>query len=215
MIRKLIPFIFCAVLVACNNNASKNQQNEDTVDVEETYVEPVPQEIVSAFPAAYQFFSERDSSFSASKFSEATTDTAVNNALPLSESLKPFYPYFIYNPDSSYAVDLYSYNILFVKRNGKVVAETSGPDTEVALVDFNKKKRKRIYFGGTSSAVLDAKWISKDQVLLLTGEVIDRATFQPELLKYNVGDSTINDFVYPDTLQLNISDYEDKRLKGL
>jgi hypothetical protein len=104
---------------------------------------------------------------------------------------------------------------LFVKRNGKVVADTSGPDTEVALIDFNKKKRKRIYFGGTSSAVLDAKWISKDQVLLLTGEVIDRATFQPELLKYNVGDSTINDFVYPDTLQLNISDYEDKRLKGL
>jgi hypothetical protein len=87
MIRKLTPFIFGAVLIACNNNASKNQQNEDTVDVEETYVEPVPQEIVSAFPAAYQFFSERDSSFSASKFSEATTDTVLNNALPLSVSL--------------------------------------------------------------------------------------------------------------------------------
>lgn len=215
MTRKFIPFIFSIVLFACNNSAPKNQQNEDTVDVEETYVEPLPREIISAFPAAYQFFSQQDSSFSASKFSEATTDTAVNRALPLTESLKSFYPYFIYNPDSSYAVDLYSYNILFVKRNGKTVAEQGEPDTEVALIDFNKKTRKRIYFGGTSSAVLDAKWISEYQVLLLTGEVIGRTKFQPELLKYSVGDSTINDFVYPDTLQLNISDYEDKRLKGL
>ncbi|HVW99642.1 MAG TPA: hypothetical protein VHA52_04250 [Candidatus Babeliaceae bacterium] len=160
-------------------------------------------------------FSQQDSSFSASRFSEATTDTAVNRALPLTASLKSFYPYFIYNPDSSYAIDLYSYNILFVKRKGKTVAEQGEPDTEVALIDFNRKTRKRIYFGGTSSAVLDAKWISKYRVLLLTGEVIGRTKFQPELLKYSVGDSTIQDFVYPDTLQLNISDYEDKRLKGL
>lgn len=217
MIKYLIPLSLVLLLAACNSNnsASKNQQAEDSTEVEEPYTDPVKQEISMAFPDAYRFFSARDSSFNPNRFEEASTDTANAPALKLSDALKNYYPLFIYSPDSSYAIDLYSYNVLLVKRNGKTVAETGDPDTEVALIDLKNKTRKRIYFGGSSSAVINARWINNQQFFLLTGEIISDSKFHPELLKYTVTDHTVNDFVYSDTLNLRISDYPDKRLENL
>jgi hypothetical protein len=135
--------------------------------------------------------------------------------LKLSEALKSYYPLFIYNADSSYAIDLYSYNVILQKRNGKIIADQAGPDTEVALVDLKNKTRKRIYFGGSSSAVLDAKWINNEELFLLTGEIIDASKFQPQVLLYKLSDSSAREFVYTDTLRVSIKDYTDRRLQDL
>lgn len=215
MTKKFIPFILVFGLLACNNNSSSETENKEAVEeVEEPYADPVKQEISSAFPAAYRFFSIQDSSFNAYKFEQMSSDTANSPDLKLLETSNSYSPLFIYNADSSYAIDLYSYNVVLHKRNGKTVANHAGPDTEVAVIDLKNKTRKRIYFGGSSSAVLDAKWINNDELFLLTGEIINQSQFQPLLLQYKVTDNSTNKFVYSDTLQLNTADYPDKRLEN-
>jgi len=203
------------LLLACNNSSSEKEENNTVEEIEEPYVDPVKQEISTAFPSAYQFFSNQDSSFDASKFEQMSSDTLTSPDLKLSEKAVSYSPLFIYNADSSYAIDLYSYNIVPYKRNGKTILSQAGPDTEVAVIDLKNKTSKRIYFGGSSSAVLDAKWISNGELFLLTGEVIGADKFQPQVLQYKTFDNTANNFVYSDTLHLHASDYTDRRLQNL
>lgn len=216
MIKKIIPFMFALLFIACNNSSELSERDNDTIEeIEEPYIDPMKQEIVSAFPPDYQFFSQQDSMFNASRFEQIAEDTVNTPALKVSDKLQDYYPLFIYNTDSSYAIDLYSYNILLEKRKGKIIVQDSGPDTEVALIDLKNKTGKRIYFGGSSSAVLDAKWINNQEFLLLTGEVLSGTKFQPRVLKYNLADNSIANFVYPDTLNVKIADYRDKRLETI
>jgi hypothetical protein len=216
MIKKFIPFLLAMVILACNNNRSSGEEDKDTIEeVEEPYVDPVKQEIDLAFPEAYQFFSAQDSSFNAMKFHQMSSRIMNSAGLKISDAITPYYPLFIYNADSSYAIDLYSYNVILRKRNGKITTNHAGPDTEVALIDLKNKTRKRIYFGGSSSVILDAKWINNDELFLLTGEIISPSKFQPQILQYKLSDNKANEFDYNDTLQLRISDYSDKRLEKL
>jgi hypothetical protein len=216
MIKKFIPFLLAMAFLACNSNSSSGKEDKDTIEeVEELYVDPVMQEINSAFPDAYQFFSAQDSSFNPTKFHQVSSRITNGSGLKLSDATSAYYPLFIYNTDSSYAIDLYSYNVILRKRNGKITAQHAGPDTEAALIDMKNKTRKRIYFGGSSSAILDAKWINNEEFFLLTGESISPSKFQPQLLQYQLPGNKANEFEYSDTLQLRIEDYSDKRLEKL
>jgi hypothetical protein len=215
MTKKFIFFLFVIVLLGCNNNSSKNEEKETIEEVEEPYVDPVQQEISAAFPAAYQFISKQDSSFNPSKFQQASSKSLNSPELKMPDAVKQYSPLFIFNSDSTYAIDLYSYNIILRKRNGKIIANDAGPDTEVAVINVKNKTRKRIYFGGSSSAVLDAKWTNNQELFLLTGEIIGSSKFQPQVLQYKPSDSSAREFVYADTLQVSIKDYADKRLQNL
>ena len=216
MTKKFIPFLFALFLLACTNNNSSKEENKEAIEeVEEPYVNPTKQEISSAFPGVYQFFSAKDSSFSTSKFQQMSSRSVTGPDLKLSEASKRYYPLFIYNADSSYAIDLYSYNIILQKKNGKTVVNHAGPDIEVALVDLKNQTRKRIYFGGSSSAVLDAKWINNEEFILLTGEIMGASKFQPQVLQYKLIDNSVNEFIYSDTLQVSVEDYVDRRLQNL
>ncbi|MBO9684367.1 MAG: hypothetical protein J7502_17160, partial [Flavisolibacter sp.] len=153
MIKKFIPFLLAIAIVACNSSSDK--EDKETIEEEEVpYVDPVKQEINSAFPATYQFFSTEDSSFDASKFQQMSSEVANSPDLKLSDRIQSYSPLFVYNADSSFAIDLYSYNVILRKRNGKITVNHAGPDTEVGLIDLKNKTRKRIYFGGSSSTVL-------------------------------------------------------------
>jgi hypothetical protein len=214
MIKKFIPFLLAMAIVACNSSSDK--EDKETIEEQEVpYVDPMKQEISSAFPTIYQFFSTEDSSFDASKFQQMSSEVVSSPDLKLSDRIQSYSPLFVYNADSSFAIDLYSYNVILRKRNGKTTVNHAGPDTEVGLIDLKNKTRKRIYFGGASSAILDAKWINNEEFFLLTGENIDQSKFQPKVLQYKVTDNTEKDFVYSDTLQLNIGEYTDRRLENL
>ena len=203
------------LIMSCNNNndtATTENTTDTTEVVDETAI--AQQQLATAFPEEYQFFKNQDSSFTAQKFVETETDTVhTEPALAVSETLKKYYPYFIYNPDSTYAIDLYSYNIVLVTRNGKTIGKAGGPDTEVGLVDIKNNTRRRIYFGGSSSAVLNAKWINDNEFLLMTGELIKDSSFNPTILKYTLPDHTLVRFVYEDTLKIKPSEYKDVRLQ--
>jgi hypothetical protein len=213
MIRICICLAVVLSFCACNNSGSSKGDDQP---LDSAYSEelppPVIQQLPTAFPEAYQFLSAKDSSFNASFFEEAGSDTNRSKMLPLPKEIKSYYPYLIYNIDSSRAIDLYSYNIFFRTKNGKRIAEPGGPDNEVALIDFKDSTRRRVFFGGSSSAVLDAKWINGQEFLLMTGEVIGDREFQPTILKYNTSDNTLEHFLYRDTLRLNISEYRDRRI---
>jgi hypothetical protein len=214
MTKYFSPFILLMFLAACNNSDAVSENREDTSEVEEPYVNPYQQQIQTAFPETYQFFSEQDSSFSALKFEDMGEDTIKHQALPLrKEKLEAYYPLFIYSQDSSYAIDLYSYNVLLGQRGNPNLVHNGGPDTEVGLINLKEDTRKRIYFGGSSSSVLDARWINRHEFFLLTGETMGDNRFQPAILKYDVSNNVMSHFVYRDTLNVQASDYRDRRLE--
>jgi hypothetical protein len=213
--RKLFAVIGFAFLISCNNNStvSNDAEAQDSTETEIDETALAQQQIAAAFPAVYQFFAKQDSLFAPQKFVETEADTVqATTALPNTQELKAFYPYFIYNTDSSYAIDLYSYNILLVNKNGTTIGEAGGPDTEVGLVDLKNNTRRRVYFGGSSSAVLDANWINNNSFLLMTGEIVKDDAFSPTILKYTLPDHSVQRFIYDDTLSVRPSEYQDKRL---
>src|ERR1700694_3629368 len=141
-----LAFLSLAIF-ACHN--STDRPVSIRADTEGTNMAGQQKELQNAFPALYQFFSRQDSSFSPGHFEVAGTDTLpAAEVLPVTDDLKEYMPYLVYNKDSSYAVDLYSYNIILSHENGTTIGEASGPDTEVGLVDLKQKTRRRIYFGG-------------------------------------------------------------------
>ena len=212
LIVKLFFIAGVALITSCINNSTSKENTADTTEVvDETAI--AQQQLAAAFPEEYQFFKNQDSSFTPQKFVETETDTIhTEPALAVNETLKKYYPYFIYNPDSTYAIDLYSYNIVLVNKDGKTVGKAGGPDTEVGLVDLKNHTRRRVYFGGSSSAVLNAKWINDNEFLLMTGEIIKDEAFSPTVLKYTLPAHTLVRFVYEDTLSVRPSEYVDARL---
>jgi len=205
-------------LMACNNTAENKSETEDTIQSEEeeaTSERPEIQQIQISFLQMFSFYEANDSSFSASNFEAAQLDTMnLLPAHPVNEKdLKPFYPYFIYNSDSTKAIDLYSYNIMLKESGGKTIGEPGGPDTEIAIVDFRNKTRQRIFFSGPSFPVYDGAWLSNDVVVLAGGETIADGTMKPMILKINLSSKARQYFNYPDTLNITASDYKDPRIE--
>lgn len=102
------------------------------------------------------------------------------------DRFEQFKPFFVYSPDSSQVVDLVSYgNFLHKGKNGKVVLEAGEPDTEVAIVNVQTKKRERILFAGPSTVVKEAVWINDHTVLIAGGTYDDQNRLLPVIWKYD------------------------------
>lgn len=215
MIKYLSVFILAIFFIACSNNRQPKEESTNVQEAEEPYVDPDQQKLTTVFSDIYRQFAQQDSSFNPGRFELAGDDSLTTPPLAETKQLLAYYPYFIYNKDSSYAIDLYSYNVLLIKRNGKTLVTESGPDTEVGLVNLKNKTRQRIYFGGSSSTVLDAKWSGNNELFLMTGELIGNDKFQPAILKYNTDSKIVRHFVYPDSLHLKPVDYKQRELKNL
>jgi len=213
--KKLIFPALILLLIACNNAAENNAETDDTLQTEEVAEESSEiQEIRNSFPQLFSFYESRDSSFSPNGFEIAQSDTM--NLLPAREinenDLKPYYPYFIYNGDSTKAIDLYSYNIMLTEKGGKTIVEAGGPDTEIAIVDFLNKTRQRIFFAGPSFVIHDGSWLNNETVLLAGGEILEGEKTKPMILKINLSTKSRQYFNYPDTLSVNANTYKDSRI---
>jgi hypothetical protein len=214
---KALAFFTFIFLVACNNNADVNSTVDSSqappvvLDSEQIAM----QKVTEAFPTLYNYLKQNDSSFDAGKFIATQVDSLQQQKpLPLDEAeAKIFQPYFLYNNDSSYAIDLYSYNLVPRPRNGTIIFKEGGPDTEVGLINVQDKTRSRVYFGGSSSTVLDASWVDKNTFLLMAGEIVGEERFVPMIMKFDVPAQTIQRFLYEDTLQVRPSGYKDGRIK--
>jgi hypothetical protein len=212
----LVLFIAALIFCSCNNrSADTKASNFDTTEKESEIV-PSPEAALfqKSFPQLFSFYSSQDSSFSPEVFQRAVEKNLDSSAYPINQQeLKPYYPYFIYSPDSSHAIDIYSYNIIFEKRNGKTIAQASGPDTEAGLIDMKNKTRKRVLFGGSSMVILDGAWLDNHEFLLAGGEIIGNKLFQPHIWQINIPQNTIQNIIYEDSLTVKPTEYQDKRLK--
>src|SRR4051812_47807467 len=98
---------FLFILSSCNNNSVDKHENRNDS-------EPVKRTFNDLFPRLNKFLHEQDSTFSPELFEEAATiDIPDSTALGIEEGeLLPYYPYLLFNSDSSFALDMVTYNYL-------------------------------------------------------------------------------------------------------
>jgi hypothetical protein len=213
MIKGIWIFGFALLLAACNNNADNNETADSTA-VSEKHQEIESVDMQESFPGLFAYLKKQDSSLALEKFTPSEVGNFSSlSAASLDEDLKEFVPYFIYNGDRSLAIDLYSYNHLQRKKEGKVALEMASPDSEVALINFDKKTRQRILFTGPSVLLLDARWTAPKEMLLAGAERIDDETIKPLLWQINLADSSMVSFSYTDTLHAKVYDYVEEKFK--
>lgn len=204
---------FVLLLMACNNSADNTSSN-DTVQSNEQEEMEEATHLQESFPDLYAYLKKQDTSLDIDKFNDggiaALTDLA---AVPVDEKIKSFSPYFIYNADSSLAIDLYSYNYMQRQKEGKNVLQMAGPDSEVGLINFKNNTRQRVFFSGPSVLILDAKWTSPEEILIAGAEEVGNEKIKPILWKIDLSDSTQHSFSYSDTLSAKVYTYTDEKLQ--
>jgi len=74
-----------------------------------------------------------------------------------------------YSPNGSYALDLYSYNLILNKKDAKTHAVLDS-DIQIYLIDITHHQRHPILFLGPSSSINDGCWLSDSTVVLVGWE---------------------------------------------
>jgi hypothetical protein len=205
-----IYWILLAVLFAtsCTNRSDENKdQDADTDDIGE--VSAIPQ-INEIFPQLYDSLHAQDPQFDPSLFEEGPVFEKPDSlALNMDKGeLNSYLPYLIFNQDSSFALDLVSYNYVPTKTGAKVKLEELGPDYEVGLVDMNSHKRKQLLFFGTTGTILDARWLDKNTLLMAGGGRWNNPdSLNIDLYRYSVTDKLLQKYSYPEAIHADWSKY--------
>ena len=93
-----------------------------------------------------------------------------------------------YSPNGSYALDLYSYNLILNKKGAEIHAELD-IDIQVYLIDIPHHERRPIIFLGPSSSIDDGYWLSDSTVVLVGWEMCydcPKEAYIPVVRKVNV-----------------------------
>jgi hypothetical protein len=93
--------------------------------------------------------------------------------------------------------------------------EFAGPDTEIGLIDLEKKTRKRILFLGSSGLVLDGKWDEKGNIILAGAQDAGQGNLQPIIWRFYPAENIMETSTYPGTIKANISEYYKLKYKPL
>jgi hypothetical protein len=203
-------------LAACNDTGSSavNILDEGQDTLQEAVTDAEVNVVRQSFPQLFEYLKKQDATFSSDSFllsGESAVETVP--AAPVDEArLKAFQKYFIYNSDSSLALDLYSYNYIVTSRNGQSRLEEGGPDSEAAVIDFKDKTRKRIFFGGPAHALWDAKWVGPQELLLIGAESHEGANVIPIIWHINLQDTSIQVYAYEGVIKADISGYKKEKL---
>lgn len=135
--------------------------------------------------------------FNSDSLQKTVTDTlsAEQSTVMDTTLFRDFSPYFVYSPDSSLALDMYSYgNFLHKTKSGKSVLENGEPDTEVAVVNVQTKKRERILFAGPGTVIKEAVWINKHTVLIAGGTYNEHDQLIPAIWKYDTNTRQLDNY---------------------
>ena len=93
-----------------------------------------------------------------------------------------------YSPNSSYALDLYSYNLILNKKGAEIHAELD-VDIQIYVIDIAHHQRYPILFLGPSSSIDDGCWLSDSTVVLVGWEMCldcPEDAYRPVVRKVNV-----------------------------
>jgi uncharacterized protein (DUF1330 family) len=215
--RILIVFTLSLLLLACNNETDVNFKREDDSSrqtLEDAGINS-SDNFQLVFPELASFFNQSDTSFKHAQFNNSGTLDSMSlgkeNAI-VKEQIKPYANLLIYNSDSTQAIDLYSYNYIETKKGNNTKWERGEADTEVALIDFRKNTRKRLYFSGPSYAVIDARWMGEDSIAFATAEIIGEGIVKPSFIKFYLKEKQQEVIEYNGTLMAEINNYIEKKM---
>ncbi len=189
-----------SILIACNSGTDKQQEAEaadstevssDTVvsysgvDTSTEFIQTISNDIK---PWLIQTTKARDSSLS--KFAYA--DNWVDDSLIIStqklegDFLKTYKTVLVYSPDQKKVLDLGSYGTM-VSRNkkGETKIASGEPDSEVAVIDLETNKRRRIFYSGPGTTIDHGFWLN-DSTLVLAGKSGEQQADIPILLQVSL-----------------------------
>jgi hypothetical protein len=209
---KIFAYTFLlAMLLACNNE-SRTDGSNDEMETEIVYEQEQVPAFQQNFPLLANYLQSQDSSFSEQSFT--TGEVVSRDTMPYHPiadgSMEPYRPFLIYNADSSFAIDIVSYNFIETNKGGRKRFEFAGPDTEVGLIDVKNNMRKRILFLGSAGLVMDAKW-EGNKVLIAGAEDAGQELIRPLMWRFNVQDSALEMFSFPGTIKANVQKYYETR----
>ncbi len=213
----LTIFFIAALFFACNNDAESNIQEEDSGAVVDAETAPTANETMAPLSGLFHFLQEADSLFSPDFFQDFSEpvqlDTLAAAAID-DKHLAQYRPWFIFNTDSSLAIDPYSHNHVLVQKEGTSKLTGGSPDTEVALVNYNKESRQRLFYFGPSYILMDAKWKNDKTILFAVSEVIEPGKISPQIWEVDITTFTKKISYYPDTLTMAITQYTNRKIKN-
>lgn len=153
------------------------------------------------------------------KYSWEEDSAHTSDFKPNQQYFTNYGPFLKYSPDSTYFIDLDSYNVDIKKDSkGKFIASELGPDCEVSLINRSTGKKSRLLFMGPGGSVEDASWLSKDELILLgVQENNEGRGKQVSVWKYNLPTATFTLYELPDTTLAKqlINSWRRERLKGV
>lgn len=202
-LKKRFSFFFLIALAgiyglsACNGcNSNKQDNKEDTIAVNTNQYRDTMK--LWTEQRMIQWTGWLDSSmhqkftFDSLEIAEADTLSEEISSIMPAKQFSDFSPYFIYSPDSSQVIDLLSYgNFLRKNKKGQIVLESGEPDTEVAIINVQTKKRERVLFAGPSTLIKEAIWVDNQTVLIGGAMYDENNVLVPVLWKYNVPNHTL------------------------
>ena len=93
-----------------------------------------------------------------------------------------------YSPNGSYALDLYSYNLILDKKGAEIHAELD-VDIQIYVIDIAHHQRHPILFLGPTASIDDGCWLSDSTVVLVGWEMCydcPEEAYIPVVRKVNV-----------------------------
>jgi hypothetical protein len=140
-----------------------------------------------------EFYKEEDKNFTINHFKASGVSLHFSDLpdAPLSEDKKNLGAYYIYSPDSSRYLDLFSYDHFMYK--GKLVEGEA--DQQVVLGNSNSGIRKQILYSGPSQSIDFADWTGSQSFILgITSRNEDGKTMNAQLMLFRISDSSFTNF---------------------
>lgn len=154
-----------------------------------------------------QYYQQTDTSFRLQNFLASGVklhmnemEDATTGDLSLMEN---FYPLFSYSPDSSQIIDFWSYNQLIeTNPSGERFVIGGDPDQEVVWIDKTTGTKKQIMYNGPQQFVETADWLNNEAFVLGMMNIDEsNKNWSPEIMLFNLKDSTFTNFRFHKTMQ--------------
>lgn len=178
---QLLFFIFM-MLLSCNNEAdTKAENNIQVEDSAQAANSIAAEDSITVFQNKAddwitQSLKTNTSNWSRFHLTEFWYDDSLQQSpyKPDAAFFSDYAPLLKWSPDSSYVLDMGTIGATLIKdKTGKTHIGDGDVDTEIALMNRKTNTRSRILFFGSSSAVIDVRWLNTTQIAILGTEAIN------------------------------------------